>query len=225
MDMRIAGEVQTQREIIDRAMMQMNTCIPGVIESFDTATQTASVVPAITMRTNIDGEAGYLELPKIISVPIVFPFAATSGFAITLPIKKGDPCLLVFSQRAIDNWHLKGDIQPPEEGTGSRHHDLTDAFAMFAPSPLPLVLGSWETEGIEIRNRAKTSRITIKNGTIDIETVTQVTLTAPLTQVNGDMNVSGTITAGVDVITNSKHFKTHVHGGVYPGSGNTGGPV
>jgi hypothetical protein len=142
--------------------------MPGVIDSFDSATQTATVLPAIKMRINIGGETSYTDYPPIVNVPVAFPFATTAGFALTLPVKKGDSCLLIFSQRGIDNWHELGGIQPPEEGIGSRHHDLTDAIAIFAPSPLSDVLGSWEADGIELRNRAKDSRITLKDDTITL---------------------------------------------------------
>jgi phage gp45-like len=41
----------------------------------------------------------------------------------------------------------------------------------------------------------------------------------------GDVNVTGTLTASVDVVGGGKHLKTHAHGGVQTGSGNTGAPV
>jgi hypothetical protein len=168
MDVTFADKNSQLRETIDRAMSQINTCLPGVIESFDATTQTVTVKPGIQIRTNIDGKIGYLDLPQIINVPILFPYAAVAGFALTLPIRSGDPCLLVFSQRAIDNWHDQGGVQPPENnGLSCRHHDLTDAFALLAPNPVPLALSNWEAEGIELRNRARTTRITVRDDEIE----------------------------------------------------------
>ena len=208
MDTRSIPPENETRELIERSFFRLNTCIPGQIVSFNSTNQTAVVRPAIKMRTYINGVEGFVDLPPILEVPLVFPVAITTGFALTLPVAANDPCLLVFSQRAIDNWHERGGIQPPEEGVGSRHHHLTDAFAILAPLPLPNVLGSWETSGIELRNTAKTSRVTVKDsvieivcgnsqiivnadGTIEITSSVSVTITAPLTTIDGDVEVTG----------------------------------
>lgn len=229
MDCRSADPLTQQRELIDRLMLGLNTAMPGVIDAFDEDTQTATVLPAIQMKTNIDGEVNYIDLPPILNVPVLFPFVSTAGFALTFPVKRGDNCLLIFSQRGIDNWHASGGVQPPEEGVGVRHHDLTDAFAIFAPSPLTETLGSWETEGIELRNREKNSRITLKDATIEVQrgatqltitdtgvdvTTTDVNVTAtnsvivtsPTTTLDGDLEVTGSVTNGGVNIGN-----THVH--------------
>lgn len=52
------------------------------------------------------------------------------------------------------------------------------------------------------------------------------TITAPggLT-INGDVTLNGTLTASEDVIADGISLKTHRHGGVQPGSGQTAGPV
>ena len=42
--------------------------------------------------------------------------------------------------------------------------------------------------------------------------------------INGNLHVTGTITADVDVIGGGKHLKTHTHSGVQPGGGNSGPP-
>lgn len=168
MDLRTVTPDLQRREEIDRAMLQINTCIPGVIISFDPSSQTATVRPAVQMKTNVGGVEENVDPPLIVEVPLVFPVASTQGFSLTLPVAAGDPCLLVFSQRAIDNWHDLGGVQPAGGG-GFRHHDMTDAFAILAPLPRTRVLTSWESSGIELRNSAKTSRVTVKNGTIEVE--------------------------------------------------------
>ena len=210
MDLRNADrEIQT-REMVERALMRLNTAIPGYIQSFDSAKQTVKATPAIKMRTMIDGNEAFVTLPEILEVPLIYPMASTAGFAFTLPVRAGDPCLLFFSQRAIDNWHDRGGIQPPDvTGAGSRHHDLTDAFALLAPVPIPYVLSSWEGNGIELRNRAKNSRLTLRDdeieiqctdsivvinadGTITIDSTASVTVTTPQTTINGAVTINGT---------------------------------
>lgn len=191
MDNRLGNEASQMQEIIDRALARMNTSIPGIIDSFDGESQTATVIPAISMKTFVDDEEGILEYPPIINAPIVFPFASIAGFALTLPIKRGDPCLILFSQRPIDNWHDKGGIQPSEEGVASRHHDLTDAIIMLAASPMPGVLGEWEGRGIQIRNRDKSSTITIYDDKIVVYNTTEVIIDTPETTITGNLTVDG----------------------------------
>jgi phage gp45-like len=41
----------------------------------------------------------------------------------------------------------------------------------------------------------------------------------------GNVTVNGTLTATTDVIGGGKSLKSHIHGGVQPGGGNTGAPV
>ena len=253
MDNRAGNETTQLQETIDRMLSSVNTCIPGIIESFDPATQTASVVPAVGLKTYIDGKVETLPLPKIINVPLVYPFAITKGFALTLPVCKDDPCLLFFSQRAIDNWHDTGGFVTTEpDGVSSRHHDLTDAFVMLAASPIPDVLGAWESNGIEIRNRPHDSRVTVHDENIEIVrgatsivltndsitmvtshvhvTASDMTIDVPTTTWTGDINLtgklaaSGLITSATDVVATGISGNSHTHGGVDPGPGSTGGP-
>lgn len=158
------------RELFDSMMRRVNTCIPGRIDAFDPATQTAIVTPAIMGRMFADGVPSDIQLPPVISVPLVFPFAATAGFALTLPVQSGDPCLLVFSQRCIDNWHQLGGVQPAEtNAAGARHHSINDAFALACAPPLTVVLGDWCADGIELRNRARTVRVTVRDSGLEFD--------------------------------------------------------
>ena len=192
MDLRSSGQETQIREVLDRALSRINTCIPGIIRSFDSSNQTVTVSPAIKMKVTIDNVQTFLDLPPLIEVPLVFPNIASLGFAITFPVSVGDSCLIVFSQRAIDNWHERDGVQPPEEGAGSRHHDLTDAFAILAPVALPNAFDGWEENGIQIRNRDKSSLITLKEDSIEIKKGTTtlimeetgITITGPVI-VNG----------------------------------------
>lgn len=191
MDNRLGDETSEIKEIIDRALARINTCIPGVIDSFDGETQTATVIPAVSMKTFIDDKESVLEFPPIVNAPLVFPFASTAGFALTLPIRRGDPCIILFSQRSIDNWHDRGGIQPSESGVGTRHHDLTDALVFMAASPVPDVLGEWEGQGIQIRNRDKTSKVTVFNEKVVIDNTTEVIIDTPKTTITGTLTVNG----------------------------------
>ena len=213
MDLTFADEDTKLAEMIDRALRRVNTAMPGVIESFDPATQTANVIPAIQAQVNINDKISVKDFPPIIKVPLVFPFASTKGFALTLPVARGDPCLIIFSQRPMDRWFEFGGIQSPEGAISCRHHHLTDAFAILSPSPLPGVLGDWQTDAIEIRDRDRTNCVSL--------TATGITVTGLNITVTGSENVN--ISGNGNTVIEGKNFLQHKHGGVEPGGGSTGG--
>lgn len=110
-------------------MAEVRTAMPGRIESFDSSTRLASVRPMLSRRYS--GDSSATALPVVQRVPLVE--MRTGKAVLCLPVTKGDPVLLVFSDRAIDNW-LGGDGEQPADPQDVRQHDLTDAFA---------ILGGW----------------------------------------------------------------------------------
>lgn len=60
---------------------------------------------------------------------------------------------------------------------------------------------------------------------VTVTAATAITLESPTVTIDGDLLVTGTATATVDVVGGGKSLKTHVHSGVIPGGGNSGAPV
>ena len=66
----------------------MHTCCPGIIDSFDPATLTAQVAPAIRKLYYPDGEEGvWIDLPPVVDVPVVV--MSGGGFRAHLPHRAG----------------------------------------------------------------------------------------------------------------------------------------
>lgn len=63
-----------------------------------------------------------------------------------------------------------------------------------------------------------------RGGVIQVLATTRIELVAPLVTFSGNVQVTGSLTATVDVIGGGKSLKTHTHGGVAPGGSNTGQP-
>ena len=144
---------------VDAFAASLNTCLPGIVQSFNQSAQTVVVRPAIQ---RIFREKGAVDLPDLVDVPVKFPRGG--GFVLTFPISKGDECLLSFSQRAIDFWWAKGGVQLPSE---LRTHDLSDAFADVGYSSKPNVVGSLRMDGAELRSLDGSNRIALcANGDI-----------------------------------------------------------
>jgi hypothetical protein len=123
---------------IDAAGEQIRVAVPGVLQSVADDLSTATVQPAVRRH---DSGAD----PAIPGVPLLFPGFGTGR--LTWPVEPGDPCLLVFGDRSLDEWHSAGggrEVEPADPRT----HDLTDAVA------LPLGLGgaaSGRAEDISLR--------------------------------------------------------------------------
>jgi hypothetical protein len=107
------------------AMGDVHTAMPGRIERYDRAKQVADVKPLLkAWREQEDGTTIFEELPVIPNVP-VYCFGG-GGFRITMPIRQGDVCELVFAERSTDRWQKLGGIQDP---TDRRRFHLADALA------------------------------------------------------------------------------------------------
>lgn len=119
--------------VCDSMISKIHTCLPGRIEKYDHTKRQADVKPLIK-KHYLNGQV-YV-LPVIPAVPVVFP--CTNNSSLTFPINKGDGVLLLFTERAMEEWLSKGgDCLPGAR----RKFDLTDAVAIpglypfVAPSP------------------------------------------------------------------------------------------
>jgi hypothetical protein len=172
---------------IFEALKELHTSMPGIIESFNTETQTARVQPAIRriFKTN-DGEKEILtptDIPLLINVPVIF--SGGGGYSVTFPLDKGDECLLIFAERSIDRWYKFGGVRDPG---GKRFHSFSDAVAIPGLRSLPNVIESFTSGRIEIRNNDRTSFMSIEDdGTITITS-------------NGEVNVNAS-TVNIDAST------------------------
>jgi hypothetical protein len=146
---------------IEGRLKDLHTCLPGIIASFDPDTQTASVQPAIK---RIFTEQGAVNLPLCVDVPVAFP--GGGDFFLTFPVKPGDECILLFSERAIDNWHVSGGTQTPAE---YRLHDLSDGIAIVGLNSQPHKLAALQMTGAELRTRSRSTYIRLEDGTIFIK--------------------------------------------------------
>ncbi|EKN3638181.1 Gp138 family membrane-puncturing spike protein, partial [Yersinia enterocolitica] len=108
----IGGEQQTAQAIADSIATQLRVAMPGIIQSFDADTVTCTVLPAIKGNdSGVSGDRESADLPLLVDVPVIFPRGG--GCTLTFPIKAGDECLLIFSDRCIDFWWQNGGVQEP----------------------------------------------------------------------------------------------------------------
>ncbi len=115
------------RDAFDFMARDIHVALPAQVESFDEKKQTVSVQPLIKRRDFLDTKKAkqVTRLPVINGVPVIFPRAG--GYVMTMPVKKGDTVLLVFSHRSLEVWQKNGGEVDPGD---TRHHQVSDAVAI-----------------------------------------------------------------------------------------------
>lgn len=126
----VSAQSPTLAEVLDlaltRRLEELHTMLPGRIESFDAATQTADVQPLVhALALQEDGNRVAVPLPVLPGIPVVFP--GSGGYRSTYPVAKGDSVLVLFAEACIDAWQPHGGAVEP--GSRRRHH-LADAVAV-----------------------------------------------------------------------------------------------
>lgn len=167
----LGNDSQLYEDIIKKVGFNLRCCIPGIIQSYDSIHNTATIQPAIREEiVNEDNTVQYMNLPILVNVPIIFP--SCSAGSIKILLKQGDECLVLFSDLSIDNFWKYANVQNPIE---VRRHDLSDGIA------IPCVLSQPNTKpfnGTEMEITSGDSKIRItkdgitfsdQNGTITLE--------------------------------------------------------
>jgi len=201
---------------IDEALANIHTVVIARVTAVNE--KTINCKPVIARKV---GDAA-IPLPEFLNVPPVFMRGGATYDA--HPIAVGDFALLLISERCFDNWYGgSNDVAPNVH----RMFDYSDGFALVGVSPF----GSAITIPTESIRRAGDSEVTgdyTHEG--DYVLTGNVTINGNLT-VNGNgagggvtmQNTSITLTGG-DITADGVTLKTHTHGGVQTGGGNTGVP-
>ncbi|EOU3077105.1 TPA: Gp138 family membrane-puncturing spike protein [Yersinia enterocolitica] len=239
----IGGEQQTAQAIADSIATQLRVAMPGIIQSFDADTVTCTVLPAIKGNdSGVSGDRESADLPLLVDVPVIFPRGG--GCTLTFPIKAGDECLLIFSDRCIDFWWQNGGVQEPVD---SRQHDLSDAFAIIGPQSQAKKISGISTSAAQFRSDDGSTYFEINPTTKKIKIVAPggLDVVTPKAEFSAEVLVNGLFTflgglvgsaaAGVSAkITGAIEFigtltsngktidDTHTHNEVQPGTGNSG---
>jgi hypothetical protein len=200
-------------QLYNTIFSMLRVSLPGIVQSFEPATCTCTIQPAIAGQgVDEKGQIQSAPLPLLTDVPVIFPRGG--GCTITFPVKAGDECLVVFSDRCIDFWWQNGGVQEPVD---PRQHDLSDAFAIVGPQSQAQKISGISTTSVQVRTDDGSSFIELMQGG-------NVNITTPLLTVNGNVQVNGTVTSTGDQVAKGISQTGHVHSGVQPGNSQTGGP-
>lgn len=210
------------------------TAIPALVIESVLEEQRLIVKPSVKQKFK-DGTSE--EYPAFLNVPLMFPASSTTAF--TFPVKKGDTVLLIFSQRGITKFKALDQKDRLVDAEDFRMFDKRDAVAIPGLFPFKTNLNNPKkrklahstTDCVLAHNIGtdQEAEVRIKpNGEIQMTSPVKVKMTAPATEINGNLTVDGTVAAtGVvssdsDVTAGAISLTTHTHGGVTPGGGVTG---
>lgn len=246
---RLDDPEESLRMALEDFQSQIWTALPGVVSGVDLEKQTVSVQPSIQGSVSSeDGSTQSVNLPLLVDVPICWPRAG--GFALTFPVKTGDEVLVVFASRCIDSWWQSGGVGAQAE---VRMHDLSDGFAILAPTSQPKKIASVSSANVQLRDEAGTTfleitpdgkarlvaatQIDIEAPTINLNGGSVLNMTAPTINMNGNINTAGSggvgtfnlsgdlIHADGSITSLGKTIDgTHTHGGVQSGGSSTSVP-
>lgn len=231
---------------------QLRVCLPGNILSFDASAQTCTAKPGVKLKSVSAGQVTYIDLPPISSIPIVVPYAQGAGLLLTLPIKAGDPCLLLFADRDIDSFIQAGQSAQPggtesADTTTPRVHHMTDAICIPGFISRADTVPSWSVDAIELRDFERknyislsssgiemsdsTCTMAIKGGNFSVQTPGVASIIASNMTLGGNGGNTNTLagglssTGGTFVDCNGRDSTAHRHSGVQTGGGTTGATV
>lgn len=104
-------------------LRNVHTMLPGKIETYYGHTKRKARIKILVTLKDVKGNE--LEIPPIDNVPVIFP--GSKEFSLLFPLKKGDGCMIVFSEEGIGSF-LKGETTVASDSLA--RFSLTDAVCM-----------------------------------------------------------------------------------------------
>ena len=181
MDRRNRDQLEMERKKLDALSIDLRVAAPGIIQAVDYERQTCEVQLAIRERINPQGNGNleWADIPVLLDVPF---FVYTGGnYCMTLPIKPGDDCLVVFGDNCIDAWWQSGGIQNQIE---RRRHDLSDGFAIVGFRSQPAVVTNYSHETAQFRNKSGNTYFEIDGDNINIIAKGDITINGRVVEIN-----------------------------------------
>jgi len=94
------------------ALLDLHTALPGIVKTYDAATGTCAVLPAVKRALEReDGSTAFESLPAIPNVRVCWPGAG--GFELHFPLAPGDTVLLVFNEADTGQFESSGQESKP----------------------------------------------------------------------------------------------------------------
>ena len=192
--------------VINKSLLQLEKVAPARVVSYDRASNRA-VVQVLQYGVTSTGEK--ISRQTISDIPVLM--LSGGGFSFSFPIAEGNTGWIISADRDISTFKQNPDMFTPAT---YQIHKFKDGF--FIPDIVNPDFTTDDTDAVILTSTDGATKISVKSGVVEI--------TAPSVVINGDLTVSGSITADGDVIGAGISLSTHTHSGVQTGSGSTGVP-
>lgn len=189
-------------QVLERLTSSIKTalnCVKiGEIVSFDKTDQTVTVKVLHIEDNNYDLYLDKeIEYPLLQKVPVVI--LQGGGSKITLPIKAGDQCVLLFCDYMIDAWWVSGESKP---SIVPRKHDISDSIAIVGLQALTRVIKDY-SDYLHLQYNPNSDivigeQIDVNNETINLNGATKVSETLEVEKdvtAKANVDVTETLTA------------------------------
>lgn len=167
-------------DAIFSALLGKRHVVPARVSSFDVDTQTIIAEPMIAIEDN-DGNP--IEISPVADVPILQ--LGGGDFVITFNPVAGDPCLLLVSDRCIDDWHETNEKRIPAD---FRQNEISDSLAIVGFRTKPQAIKNI-LPGVTIRTIDGTDYVNLNNGTLTLKTATKVLIDTPNAEFTGNVQI------------------------------------
>lgn len=134
-------------------LLNLNCHAIATIQSFDSVLQTVSATinykKTYLQPNSVTGVYTPIavDYPVLLQCPVIVMMGGSG--ALTLPIAKGDNCLLLFNDRDIDDWFTSGQVGPVAT---QRLHGFSDAIALIGLNSMVSPLLNYDPDRVVLRN-------------------------------------------------------------------------
>lgn len=152
------------RQTIERQLSQIHIAMPGRVRSYDATEQTADIELGFMRIDHADGQREVESYPILPAVPVQFPRGG--GYALSYPLKKDDPVMVVFNDHPLEQWRAKGAVTDPGD---TRRNSLAGAVCIPGIGPNGEALASASDTDMRV-GKDNGAHITIRdNGDVDVK--------------------------------------------------------
>ena len=149
-------------------MLSLNCHSIGTIEDFDSSNQTCTVKISYKKtfyRKQDDGSFKNVRVdyPLLLQCPLIMVYGGLAG--LTMPVRSGDSCVVLFNDRDIDNWFggVEGGLL-----NSNRLHSLSDGLILTGIKNTKTALSSYDTDNPVLYNgdthiKVKSDKVLIEN--------------------------------------------------------------
>ncbi len=197
---------------------RLNCVRVGIISEYDPETRTAKVnlVNKLTLSQNKEGGQQTQQYAPLYCKVWFFGW---KEIGITHPVREGQECIVLISDRELESWYIQGGINSLAY---NRSHHLSDGIAVVGLTSLPEMTSTMQ-DCLHLFYNLTDVQIREDEIIINAETVINGNLTINGNlQVNGNISTTGTVTADTDVIAAGISLVKHIHPYTWTDGGGNG---